>query len=211
MDGIDVRRYAHGNHTRPHGRRLDPGHIRLPAHRKASSDLSFHLSCRRVAADAFAGRASAACDRRRGRRDLLLVQHADNPGGPQYQDAGHSLPSVGARRARIYLQVSLEQEEMAAVLLFRRRVVRAFRELPGQGQPPADHILPCHNDTALCADAARVAAVAQAEEGSAGTLLRGLGTAAPAGLRRNSHERRQAVAHPRIYAVFHAWRQYRRC
>ena len=53
-----------------------------------------------------------------------------------------------------------------------------------------------HHDSALCADAARLAALAQGAPRSSRPLLRRVGPAARAGLHRNSDQRHKAAAHP---------------
>ena len=48
---------------------------------------------------------ASARNRRGDSHSFLFLQHADHPGRTQYEDAGHRLYAMGARRNGLYIQV----------------------------------------------------------------------------------------------------------
>ena len=209
LDGRDVRRHAHGGHFHEERRRCHAGHLRPADDGQAARDVPFHRLAGLVPADAFARRQLAAGHRRRRRDRFLLVQLPDHPGGPQHEDAGDRLLPVGAGRARLYLPEHRIQAPLARESHHRRRPVRPRAEHAGQGQPPADHLLPGDPGDAVCPGLLHRHPGPQGKGlpgGENGTedaylaLFHRVGPAAGRGPRGHRHEREQAASGRKVHA-----------
>ena len=204
LDRLYVWRHAHHGHFHPERGRLHGAAVQAAVCGQAPGHVDFRDPSGCLPAVSGAGRELA-----RGRgwshcRGLLQLQLPDYPGGPQHQDAGHRPHALGAGRPGVHLPGSLRAGK--GLCLARRasgrRPLRPHPQLPDQGQPPADFLLPGHRRAHLCH---RGTGAYHPDQGLE-AVHRGIGPAAGAGRRRHRHQCEQAAAAGQIHPQHHARR-----
>ncbi len=153
MDKLNVRRNAYDRYHRRLQGRLDKRNIQVHADRKASGKLSSDSPNRRFPSYAVTWYKQGSGSRRSNSHGILLIQHADNTGWPQYQDAGYSVFPMGSCRNNIHLSLSTfrraNMERMAPQDAARRDAFRPCPQHADKGEPYPDYILSCNSNSHL--------------------------------------------------------------
>ena len=145
LDGLDVWRNAHNGHLYPERRRLYAAAVQPAVCRQASGHLAVCDYAGSLPAVPGLGRELAGGGGRRHCRGFLQLQFPDYPGGAQHQDAGHRPVPLGAGGAGVYVQGRWPVETASG-----RGAFRPHPQFPGEGQPPADYLLPGHRGVPVC-------------------------------------------------------------
>ena len=126
--------------------------LQADVHRSPSRKLPLHIPARGLPADAGPRDRDRRGFLRRACGDLLLLQPADNPGRTQLQDGGAGFRALGARRRDIHLQGGPrgQAEALAYGQSLRSGSLRHGPQLPDQGKPRPDILLPGHHHTCIC-------------------------------------------------------------